>query len=217
MSSMIENEILQNGDKNEIFYSLSHFDIYNIQKRLSGIEDNEYLNVIIKFSDIEIDKIYKLLSTTYKIQQKEEIIFSIWETFLCNKILQKLQSLELIYFSQNLEKEKNILSSFDIYGYIKYSDKRTSISTINQIVNNQISKKVRIHYFPDGTMIPIELQKVINQVFGMDLTFTNMLYTIKDSLYSHYIKGGQWLKIEEDYKEIWESASRISKENFSWN
>lgn len=217
MSSIIENEVLRNKDKNEIFYSLSQFDIYNIQKKIIDLEDSEYLDIIIKFSDIEIDKIFKLLSTTYKIENKLSVIFSIWETFLCNKILYELQEKELIYFSQNLEKEKEILTTFDIGRFIKYLDKRTTISTINQIVYNQISRKVRIHYFPDGTMIPLELQTVINQIFSSNLTFNNMLYTITDSLHSKYKKNGQWLKIEEDYKEIWKANNILNSENFLWN
>lgn len=217
MSSIIENEVLKNKDKNEIFYSLSQFDIYNIQKKITELEDSQYLDIIIRFSDIEIDKIFKLLSTTHGIENKFLIAIHIWETFLCNKILYELQEKELIYFAQNLEKEMEILTSFDIGRFIKYLNKRTTIYTINQIVCNQISRKVRIHYFPDGTMIPIELQSVINQIFSSNLSFNNMLYTTMDSLHSNYKRSGQWLKIEEDYKEIWKANNILNNENFLCN
>lgn len=215
MTNIVKSELKKNKMENEIFYSLSQYDILNIKKIITELNDDTYSNIIIKFNYEEIDKIYKLLSTTYKLDNKEEIVISIWETFLCNKILEELQKKELVYYSQNLEKERNILSSFDIDRYIGYKEKRTTLYTINQIIQNQVSKKIRIHYFPDGVIIPIELQKIINKIFSLNLSFNNMLYTSKNSLHSYYKESGKWLRIEDNFKEIWTIDTKIIQENFS--
>lgn len=215
MSNVLEIKISEN--RNEIFYSLAQHEIFNIKNQIINSDNESNLNIIINFDHEELDKIFKLLSTTYKFKEKEKIISSIWETFLCNKIINELQKKETIYYSQNLDKERNILFSFDINRYLIFFDKRTTLSILNQIIKNQITKNVKIHYFPDQVIMPIDLQKVINNLFSSELSFSNILYTSKNSLCSYYKKNGEWSITEENYKEIWKAQSSIAKENFLYN
>ena len=73
--------------ENEIFYSLSKLQISTIKSNLEKNKNNLYLNLIITFEQSEFNKIYKLLSNLYTIENSNEIEYKIWETFIYNKIL----------------------------------------------------------------------------------------------------------------------------------
>lgn len=196
--------------KNEIFYSLSKYEIQAIKQQIKN-NKSSYLDIIISFESHEIDKIYRLLSNIYTFEDKESIQYNIWETFLCNKIIAELDDNELICFSHDLQKELRILSSFNIDDFININGKRSTIILVNQIIENQITKKVRIHYFQDEAIIPIGLQKVLNSIFVAPLSFNNMLYTTRNSLNSYYMQTGYWQKYEKHNFEIWNLLHNIEE------
>lgn len=189
--------------KNEIYYSLSKYEIKAIEQQIKTNKKRNYLDIVIMFKRQEIDKIYRLISNLYLYKDKESIQYNIWETFLCNKILTELDYYELIYFSHNLQTELSILKSFNINHFLSLQNHRSCIKLVNQIVENQITKTVRIHYFQDEEIIPIELQKVLNNIFITSLAFTNTLYTTRNSLKSYYMHEGYWQKYKKHNFEIW--------------
>ena len=189
--------------KNEIYYSLSKYEIQAIEQQIKSNSSSTYLDIVVSFKRHEIDKMYHLLSNLYLYENKEHIQNQIWETFLCNKILNEIEKQELIYFSHNLNEEMKVLTSFSINDFINLKEKRSSISLLNQIVEMQISKKVRIHYFQEDTILPIGLQKTLNLFFVTPLSFANMLYTTRNSLNSYYMHTGYWVKYEKYNLEIW--------------
>lgn len=189
--------------KNEIYYSLSKYEIKAIERQIKTNKKRNYLDIVIMFKRQEIDKIYRLISNLYLYKDKESIQYNIWETFLCNKILTELDYYELIYFSHNLQTELSILKSFNINHFLSLQNHRSCIKLVNQIVENQITKTVRIHYFQDEEIIPIELQKVLNNIFITSLAFTNTLYTTRNSLNSYYMHEGYWQKYKKHNFEIW--------------
>lgn len=193
--------------KNEIFYSLSKYEIRAIKEEITKKKASPYLNIIISFNQDEFNHIYKLLSNLYTIDNKEEVQSAIWETFICNKIIQELDKEELIYYSHNLEEEKNILKSFNLDLFLKKINNRSNLSILSQIIQNQISKAVIINYFQEDVIIPIELQKVINKIFISKLPFINILYTTRNSLNSYYMHNGYWTKQENKHIEVWKLLS----------
>ena len=189
--------------KNKIFYSLSKYEISAIKKILMGNKKTKYLNILISFSQEDLNKIYKLLSNLYTVDNKEQIENSIWETFICNKIIQELDVNELIYYQHDLVQETSILKSYNLDMFIKNINNRSNIERLSQIIQNQISKKVIIHYFQEDTIIPIGLQRIINSILVSKLPFTNFLYTTRNSLNSYYMHSGYWIKQENSSVEMW--------------
>ena len=59
--------------KNEIFYSLSKYEIQAIKESITTKVSSQYLHITITFNPIEINKIYKLLSNLYTINDKDAI------------------------------------------------------------------------------------------------------------------------------------------------
>lgn len=189
--------------KNEIYYSLSKYEIKAIEHQIKTNRKTNYLDIGITFKRNEIDKVYRLLSNLYSFENKEKIQSNIWETFLCNKILTELDNNELICFPHNLDDELRILNSFNIKNFLELTGQKSDINLINSIVEKQITKKVRIHYFQDETIIPIELQKVLNSILVTPLSFSNILYTTRNSLNSYYMHTGYWQKYQKHDFEIW--------------
>lgn len=201
--------------KNEIFYSLSKYEIYAIKESLLQKKHSQYLDILITFTQNDLNNIYKLLSNLYTIENKEEIESEIWETFVCNKIIQELDKNELIYYQHSLEEETKILNSYNIAMFVENRYNRSNIERLSQIIKNQISKNVIIHYFQDDVIIPIELQKVINSILISKLPFINVLYTTRSSLNSYYMRSGYWMKKKNTDIEIWKLLSPIEeKANF---
>ena len=164
--------------KNEIYYSLSKYEIKAIEHQIKTNRKTNYLDISITFKRNEIDKVYRLLSNLYSFENKEKIQSNIWETFLCNKILTELDNNELICFPHNLDDELRILNSFNIKNFLELTGQKSDINLINSIVEKQITKKVRIHYFQDETIIPIELQKVLNSILVTPLSFSNIFIKV---------------------------------------
>lgn len=197
--------------KNEIFYSLSKYEIYTIKESLLQKKHSQYLNILITFTQNDLNKIYKLLSNLYTFENKEEIESEIWETFICNKIIQELDKNELIYYQHNLEEETKILNSYNIDMFVENRYNRSNIERLSQIIKNQISKNVIIHYFQDDVIIPIELQKIINSILISKLPFINVLYTTRSSLNSYYMHSGYWIKKKNTDIEIWKLLSPVKE------
>lgn len=198
--------------KNEIFYSLSKYEIHAITEEITNKRNSSYLNIIITFKQEEFNNIYKLLSNLYTISNKEEIEAAIWETFICHKIIKELDKYELIYYPYNIEKEEEILKSYNLDLFIKNIDNRSTFEKLNQIIKNQISKNVVIHYFQDEIIIPIELQKIINHIFVSQLSFTNILYTTRNSLKSYFMHKGYWVKQINNNFERWDLSTNCNRE-----
>lgn len=198
--------------KNEIFYSLSKYEIQAIEQQIRTNEKANYLDIVITFKRNEIDKIYRLISNLYLFENKEEIQASIWETFLCNKILTELDKNELICFPHNLDDELRILNSFNIKFFLDLTSQKSDINLINNIIEKQITKNVRIHYFQDEVIIPIELQKVLNSILVTPLSFSNILYTTRNSINSYYMHTGYWQKYQKYNFEIWNLLNNYKKE-----
>lgn len=198
--------------KNEIFYSLSKYEIQAIEQQIRTNEKANYLDIVITFKRNEIDKIYRLISNLYLFENKEEIQASIWETFLCNKILTELDKNELICFPHNLDDELRILNSFNIKSFLDLTSQKSDINLINNIIEKQITKNVRIHYFQDEVIIPIELQKVLNSILVTPLSFSNILYTTRNSINSYYMHTGYWQKYQKYNFEIWNLLNNYKKE-----
>lgn len=198
--------------KNEIFYSLSKYEIQAIEQQIRTNEKANYLDIVITFKRNEIDKIYRLISNLYLFENKEEIQASIWETFLCNKILTELDKNELICFPHNLDDELRILNSFNIKSFLDLTNQKSDINLINNIIEKQITKSVRIHYFQDEVIIPIELQKVLNSILVTPLSFSNILYTTRNSINSYYMHTGYWQKYQKYNFEIWNLLNNYKKE-----
>ena len=198
--------------KNEIFYSLSKYEIQAIEQQIRTNEKANYLDIVITFKRNEIDKIYRLISNLYLFENKEEIQASIWETFLCNKILTELDKNELICFPHNLDDELRILNSFNIKSFLDLTNQKSDINLINNIIEKQITKNVRIHYFQDEVIIPIELQKVLNSILVTPLSFSNILYTTRNSINSYYMHTGYWQKYQKYNFEIWNLLNNYKKE-----
>lgn len=198
--------------KNEIFYSLSKYEIQAIEQQIRTNEKTNYLDIVITFKRNEIDKIYRLISNLYLFENKEEIQASIWETFLCNKILTELDKNELICFPHNLDDELRILNSFNIKSFLDLTSQKSDINLINNIIEKQITKNVRIHYFQDEVIIPIELQKVLNSILVTPLSFSNILYTTRNSINSYYMHTGYWQKYQKYNFEIWNLLNNYKKE-----
>lgn len=198
--------------KNEIFYSLSKYEIQAIEQQIRTNKKANYLDIVITFKRNEIDKIYRLISNLYLFENKEEIQASIWETFLCNKILTELDKNELICFPHNLNDELRILNSFNIKSFLDLTNQKSDINLINNIIEKQITKSVRIHYFQDEVIIPIELQKVLNYILVTPLSFSNILYTTRNSINSYYMHTGYWQKYKKYNFEIWNLLNNYKKE-----
>jgi len=215
MFSRVNKELLRNKERNEIFYSLSKSDLYGIYTKLNSSTHPEYLDVIVEIKAEEIDKIFKLLSTTYSLPNKEEIVASVWETYICNKILEALYKKTASNTNMDeLVEEKNILMSFKLNKYLNRFENRTTIKKVNDIATDCTNKKVRVHYFPSDIMVPIDLQKALNHVFYTSISFTNMLYTCTGSLNSQYKSTGKWLKEIADGYELWQTdTSSIEEKN----
>jgi len=200
--------------KNKIFYSLSKYEITAIKEEILNMKDSKYLNIVISFSKDDFNKIYKLLCNLYTVDNKEYVESCIWETFICNLIIRELDKNELIYYRHDLTKELKTLNSFNLNEFIQNINNRSSIETVSNIIKNQISRKVIIHYFQNDIIIPIELQKIINSIFVSKLPFTNILYTTKNSLNSHFMHNGYWIKQKNSDIESWISFSNFEKANF---
>lgn len=195
--------------KNKIFYSLSKYEISAIKKLLINTQKRNYLNILISFSQDDINKLYKLLSSLYTINNKEQVENAIWETFICNKIIQELDAKELIYYQHDIVQETSVLKSYNLDMFIKNMNNRSNIERLSQIIKNQISKKVIVHYFQENTIIPIGLQKIINSILVSKLPFTNFLYTTRNSLNSYYMQDGYWIKQENSNVEMWKLIPNI--------
>lgn len=193
--------------ENEIFYSLSRLQISTIKSNLEKNKNNLYLNLIITFEQSEFNKIYKLLSNLYTIENSNEIEYKIWETFIYNKILQALDQQDVIYCPHDIYEEYKLLTGYNLTLFINSLSSFTTLNTINNIIKNQISKKVIVNYFQEETIIPISLQKVINQILVSNLPFSNKLYTTRSSLNSYYMENGYWLQKDNNYNEIWKLLS----------
>ena len=100
--------------KNEIYYSLSKYEIQAIEQQIKSNSSSTYLDIVVSFKRHEIDKMYHLLSNLYLYENKEHIQNQIWETFLCNKILNEIEKQELIYFSHDLNEEMKVLTSASV-------------------------------------------------------------------------------------------------------
>lgn len=198
--------------KNEIFYSLSKYEIQAIEQQIRTNKKANYLDIVITFKRNEIDKIYRLISNLYLFENKEKIQAIIWETFLCNKILTELDKNELICFPHNLNDELSILNSFNIKSFLDLTNQKSDINLINNIIEKQITKSVRIHYFQDEVIIPIELQKVLNSILVTPLSFSNILYTTRNSINSYYMHTGYWQKYQKYNFEIWNLLNNYKKE-----
>lgn len=201
--------------KNEIFYSLSKYEIQAIKKNIETKISSQYLHITIVFNSIELNKIYKLLSNLYTISDKDAVEEAIWETFICNKIIKELDKNELIYYQHDIKKEDKILNSYNLKQFIQSINNRSNIERVSQIIKNQISKNVIIHYFQDEVIIPLELQKFLNSIFISKLPFINILYTTKSSLNSYYKRNGYWIKKKNTDVEVWKTMSLLEeKANF---
>lgn len=217
MNQKVLNELTINKEKNEIFYSLSRYDILSIQKLLLEKKKDSYIDVVISFNSREIASVFHLLSTTYSLPNREEMVKEIWENFLANKILDELAKKTPVYFAQNLKREKALLESFDIQSYLLHFQKRTTIRTIQNITLNQIEGKMRVHYFPSNVVVPIDLQKIIGKLFSTPLAFSNMLYTTQDSIHSYYKQGNTWIVEQIGYQEIWKSYANLKGKQILWD
>lgn len=215
MNQKFIKELINEKEKNEIFYSLPHTEILHIDRFLKERRDPNCIDVVIGFQQKEMDDIFKLLSTTYILPNKEQIDMEIWENFLANKIMKQLTKKEGIYFPQNLDKEKELLASFDIGGYLANFPKRTNMQTIEHVACNQTKKLIRIHYFPNNLM-PIDLQKVIGKIFSTSYCFTNMLYTTQNSIHSYYKQGENWTLENDKYQELWKFYNNLKGNEFLW-
>jgi len=217
MFNRVNKELLRNKDRNEIFYSLSKYDLYSIYTKLNSSTHPEYLDLIIEFKIEEINRIFKLLSTTYALPNKEDIVDSVWETYICNKILEVLNQKGVGNINmKTLIEERELLMSFKINKYLSLLENRSTVKTINAIAESCTPKKVRVHYFPSDIIVPIDLQKALNRIFHQSISFNNMLYTSAGSLNSQYKSDGKWLKETSDGYELWQTDTNISEEKTLW-
>ena len=107
------------------------------------------------------------------------------------------------------------MNSYNLKFFVENRNNRSNIERLSQIIKNQISKNVIIHYFQDDVIIPIGLQKIMNFLFTSKLPFINVLYTTRSSLNSYYMRSGEWVKQKNTDIEIWKLLSpREEKANF---